>query len=401
MGNWQSSRTRWLFTFLALFGLVLAAACGGSGNNNSPAPPASGISGAAATVQPAPPDQQVLRLRLQGEPKTIDPQVSSVINEASLMKPLFAGLFTYDQGLNIVASVAKQVPTVENGGISADGKTYTIQLVEDAKWSDGKPLTAGDFVYSMQRELDPATAGPYASFFYAIAGAKDYNKAMGTKTDPKTPSDADLASLRSAIGVSAQGDHTLVYQLAQPDPSFLDLLASWAAYPVRQDVIDKYGATWTEPGNIVSDGPYVLSQWDHNSRIVYTPNASWFGTAPKLTRIEVNFIADDAAAYAAYLAGELDSVTVPSSAIKEVTAPGSDLSKQLTITPDLRTYALFMNNKSAPFDNKLVRQAFGTAIDRQAYVDGVLQGAGVPTTSWVPPGMPGYDKDLGTQYSFD
>ncbi len=402
MGNRQSSKTRWLFTFLALFGLALATACAGSGNNNSPAASSSSSSsGPAATAQLAPPDQQVLHLRLQGEPKTIDPQLSSIINEASLMKPLFAGLFTYDKDLNVVTSVAKQVPTVENGGISADGKTYTIQLAEDAKWSDGQPLTASDFVYSMQRELDPATAGPYASFYYGIVGAQDYNKAMGTKAAPKTPSDADLATLRSAVGVSAQGDHTLVYHLTQPNPSFLDLLASWSAYPVRQDVIAKYGDTWTEPGNIVSDGPFVLNEWDHNSKIVFTPNTNWFGVAPKLTRIEVNFISDDAAAYAAYLSNQLDSVTVPASAIKEVTTPGSDLNKQLTITPDLRTYALFMNNNQAPFDNELVRQAFGTAIDRQAYVDGVLQGAGVPTTSWIPPGMPGYNKDLGAQYSFN
>lgn len=395
MENWKSSRTRWLFTFLALFGLMLLAACGGS-NKSTPT-----ASTGSPTAQLAPADQQVLRLRLQGEPKTIDPQLSSVINEASLIKPLFAGLFTYDEKLDVVASVAKQVPTVENGGISADGKTYKIELAQDAKWSDGKAVTANDFVYSMQRELDPATAGPYASFFYSIVGAKAYNKAFGTKTDPKTPSDADLASLRGAVGVSAQGDHTVVYQLTQPDPSFLNLLASWAAYPVRQDVIEKFGTTWTEPGNIVSDGPFVLSQWDHDSKIVYTPNTYWSGAKPKLTRIEVNFIADDAAAYAAYLADELDTVTVPPAAIREVTAPGSALHDQLTITPDLRTYALFMNNTQAPFDNKLVRQAFGTAIDRKAYVDGVLQGAGVPATSWIPPGMPGYNTDLGKQYSFD
>jgi oligopeptide transport system substrate-binding protein len=290
---------------------------------------------------------------------------------------------------------------VANGGISADGTTYTVKIKDGAKWSDGKPLTAKDFVYSMQRAMDPKTASPYASFFYSIAGASAYNSALGKPDAPKTPTDQELASLRAGLGVSAKDDSTVVYKLTQPNPSFLNLLALGTAYPVRQDVIEQHGGKWTEAETHIGDGPFKLSEWRHNEKMVLTPNPNWSGQKPLLQRVEIYFIADDFAAYQAYQANEIDMVTVPPAAIKEVSTAGHPYNDQLRIEANLATFALFMNNKVAPFDNVLVRKAFGTAIDRKAYVDGLLQGGGAPATSWIPPGMPGYNEKLGSQYGYD
>jgi oligopeptide transport system substrate-binding protein len=374
---------------LGLAALLLVMACGGSQD-------ATGRSD-----QMAPPDQQVLRLRLVGEPKTIDPHLASMATETTLSKPLFSGLFTYDESLKVVPGLATQMPTEDNGGISRDGLTYTIKLNRDAKWSDGKPVSADDFVYSMRRALDPKVASPYASFFYSIAGAKDYNTALGTTQAPKTPSDAELAALRDNVGVSAKDGSTVVYQLTQPNPSFLNQLALWTAFPVRQDVVSQHAERWTEAGNHVGNGAFLLREWSHDQRIVFEPNPHWYGAKPNLTRIVVNFIADDAAAYAAYQAGDLDVVTVPPAVRREVSTPGSPMHDQFVRVSDLNTFAIFMNSNAAPFDNLKVRQALSMAIDRDAYVEGVLQGGGHATTSWLPPGMPGHDASVGSQWAYN
>lgn len=385
-------RSRLLSVGLALAALIMLVACGGSD------PEEGGNTGARNL---APPDRQVLRLRLGSEPKTIDPHLSSTVSETTLSKPVFAGLFTYDEQLQIVPNVAAEMPTADNGGISKDGLTYTVKLDRDAKWSDGKAVTASDFTYSMRRALDPKLAGPYASFFYGVAGARDYNTAFGTPAAPKTPTDAELQALRDKVGVTAKDENTVVYQLTQPNPSFLNLLALWTAFPVRQDIVEKFGDKWTEAGSHVGNGPFVLSEWAHNERIVLTPNQYWNGEKPVLQKVTINFIADDTAAYAAYLAGELDSTILPPASRADVLNVASPLHSELVRMPELSTYAFFMNENMAPFDNMKVRQAFGLAVDRKTYVEGVLQNGGRPTTSWIPPGMPGYNADIGKQYEFN
>lgn len=382
---------KWFVVFVVAFGLVLAA-CGQQTETDS---------GGDSAGSKAPADEQVLRLRLQSEPKTIDPHLSNQQQEISIIRPLFAGLFSYDEDLDVVPDLAMEMPTVANGGISEDGTTYTIKIKPDAMWSDGEPVTAHDFVYSMKRAMNPELAGTYASFFYSIVGAAEYNSALGTPDEPLTPNDAELASLRKGIGVEAKGQHTIVYKLTQPAPNFLNLLALWTAFPVRQDIVEKYGDTWTEAETHVGNGAFTLSEWKHGDKIVMEPNPYWNGDEPDLRRIELFFIEDDIAAYQAYQAGEIDVVNVPPPEVGAVSTPGHAYNDQLTVMPELATGALFLNNSAAPFDDVMVRKAFGTAIDRDAYVNGVLQGSGVATTGWIPPGMPGYNPHVGKQYEFD
>jgi oligopeptide transport system substrate-binding protein len=353
-----------------------------------------------ASNNAAPQDQQVLRMRINGEPKTIDPGLVNFASEVSLTRQLFAGLFTYDDSLKVVPQLAAAVPTVDNGGLSKDGLTVSVKL-KDARWSDGKAVTAGDFVYGMQRVLDPKTAAPFASTYYSLLGAREYNTALGTKDAPKTPTDAQLSELKNAVGVKAQDDKTVVYTLRTADPSFLNRLASPAAYGVRQDIVAKFGDKWTEAGNLVGNGPFMLGEWAHEQRLVLVPNQNYYGDKAKLQRIVVNVIPEDAGAYAAYLAGDLDVVGVPAAVLRDVSSPGNPVNSQLRKMPDLATFGVFMNAAQAPFDNQKVREAFSMAIDREAFVQGVQQGAGVVTLSWIPPGMPGYSADAGKQWAFD
>ncbi len=370
MNLFRGNGMKLLASSVVLLGMLMAA-CGGDSNGGSATK--DNNQGGAANAAPA--DQQVLRMRITGEPKTIDPQLTNFADETTLTKPLFSGLFTFDEDLKVVPNVAAEMPTADNGGISKDGLIYTIKLRKDAKWSDGKTVTANDFAYSLKRALDPKLAGPYTSFYFAIKGAEAYNTALGTKDKPLTPSDADLAKLRDTVGVTAKDETTVVYTLAEPSPSFLNVMALWTAFPVRQDVVEKFGDKWTEAGNHVSNGAFMLKEWKHNERIILVPNPNWFGTPkPQLQQIKVLFMDDDAAAYAAYLNNELDIVGVPPANRREVATAGSPLNKELLRKNELTTFALFMNNKMAPFDNLKVRQAFATAFDRKAFVEVVLPG---------------------------
>src|SRR5262249_2693237 len=142
-----------------------------------------------------------------------------------------------------------------------DGKTYTIKLKKDLKWSDGKALTADDVVYGLKREVDPRTASPNAANYAGIAGARDFMSSFGTKAAPKTPTDADLLTLRNAVGVTAADPSAVVIALVQPNGSFLQQLAVWPSTPVRQDIIEAKGAAWTEAANLIGNGPFVLKDW--------------------------------------------------------------------------------------------------------------------------------------------
>jgi oligopeptide transport system substrate-binding protein len=257
-------------------------------------------------------------------------------------------------------------------------------------------LTAGDFAYSLLRALDPTLASPFAWAFYSIAGAFEYNTSLNTEDGKPAPPASVVEDLRSKVGVKADGDYRLVYTLNAPNPSFLNILALVTAFPVKQSVVEQHGDSWTDPGKFVGNGPFLLSSWEYGSKIVLGRNDAWYGPAPTLTSIEVSLIADDAVAYNAYVSGQLDVVRASTASLAGAANPG-----ERVVTPQLGTYALFLNNAAGPFQDPLVRQAFGAAIDREAYVNAVLQGAGIATTSWIPPGMPGYADSLGRGMSYD
>ena len=373
----------------ALLGLLISAC---TQETAQPREAASSASGASKGGE--------FRINMEVEPDTIDPNRANFATSILVASQVFEGLLTYDKELKLVPGAAREVPTVANGGISSDGKTYTFRLGRDLKWSDGKILTAKDFVYTIKRSLDPRLAAPYASNLYDIQGAEAYNTALGTKADPKQTTDAQLSVLRDAVAVSATDDTTLVVKLAAPRPSFLQLMALWVAWPVREDVVTKFGEQWTEPPNYIGNGPFVLSKWSHGERLEFTPNPNFHGQKPNIDKLVMVQIADANQAYLAYQNGELDATVVPDANTKLVQAD-SNLSKQTVRYNELTVFGYQFNAKEPPFDNPKVRQGLAMAVDRNALIEKIAQGIGKVAYSPVPPGMPGYDTTAGKQFDYN
>jgi oligopeptide transport system substrate-binding protein len=361
--------------------LVLAPACSSASTTKA----------AATTTTASSP--QILRLNLAAEPDTIDPNQASWADDKSIISQCFEGLLSYNADGSLKADVATVIPTVANSGISSDGLTITFKLKTNVTWSDGKPVTANDFVYSIKREFDPTLACEYASFYFDIVGAEDSYNATGDTA-------AQQATLAAAIGVSAPDNYTLVIKLNNPQLTMLDCMALWPVYPERADIIAQYGNNWTDPPNYIGDGPYILTTWTHQSELVFKPNPNYWGTKPTLSEIDFQEITDPNAALAAYQNNELDVVGLP---VGDYATYLNDpnYANQRLLFPELTTFAFQFNVTKAPFNNVLIRQALSCAVDRNAFVTNVEAGVGQAALSWIPPGMPGYNANIGTQYTFN
>jgi oligopeptide transport system substrate-binding protein len=354
---------------------------------------------AQPTAAPAPganmAADQHLRVNLAGEPATIDPNLASWSSEHAVTDMVFEMLFSFDlKTMQLLPQVAREAPTPANGGISADGLTYTFRL-GDSRWSDGQPVTANNFVYSIKRMLNPALAAEYASFYYAIVGAEEYNSSQETDT-------GRLNALRDAIGVRAVDDKTLEIRLKEPRATFPQLMALWPVAPLREDIVGQSPAdrpsAWTEnPATYIGNGPWRMTEWVHQDHITFEPNPNYTGTKPKLTKVTYLMVTDAQANYAAYLNGEREITAVPVALIEQV-KNDPNLSKELQRGLKLVTFGYQFNTERAPFDNVKVRQAFNMAFDREAMINQLRRGVGKPAYSWIPPGMPGHQPELGQQY---
>ena len=324
--------------------------------------------------------EQELRANLGGEPSTFDPQQASTLPEFSVIRQVFQGLLGFNPDLSLEPVVAVRVPSVENGGVSEDGLSYTFQLRDDVTWSDGQSVTAGDFVYAIKRALDPQVAGRYASLYTVIKGGGEFVSATEAAAGTREV-------LRDAVAAEASDDHTLRITLSEPNPTFLQKMALSTVFPVRRDMVEKYGLGWTEAGNYMGNGPYVMTEWVHQDHITLEANPNYWGPKPSLSRITFRMITDSNAELAAYKNGELDLAQVPPGTEKALMADSS-LGKELIRSTALFHDGLFFNNLAEPFDQIKVRQAFSTAIDRGGWIDKVKNGVGMPATSWLPPEMP-------------
>jgi oligopeptide transport system substrate-binding protein len=348
---------------------------------------------AGCTKGGSPSGPQILRANLAGEPNNLDCNITSWSTSITTLLQIYQGLFGYDKNLALIPLVAKEIPTVANKGISADGKTYTFNLRNDVTWSDGKKVTAKDFEFSIKRMLDPDLAGEYSSIYYSIVGAEAYNNAAKETAAKKT-------ELKAALGVKATGDYTLQVTLKAAQPTFPQMMGLWPVFPVREDIILAKPDKWQEAGNLIGNGPYTLAEWVHQDHITLKRNENYWGTKPALTEIDYKIITDANAALAAYDAGELDLTAVPVGTEKATMADPAR-SKQIVRQSSLSIYAIQFNVNKAPFNNLKVRQAFSCAVDRAAFVDKVRAGVGKVATSWVPPGLPGADATLGKENEFN
>ena len=382
-----------LFPILLI--LVLIAACGDDDDTPVPATATSipATATAPALTTPTPVAIQELRANLGGEPSTLDPQLATGLHEFSVIRQVFQGLLGFNADLSLKPVVALEVPTVENGGISDDGLVYTFKLREDAIWSDGQSVTADDFVFAIKRLLDPQLGAPNSFLYFGIAGAMEY-------TTSGEVDDAALEALRDAVGVEAMDNTTLKVTLSEPGPTFLQLMALTYVYPVRQDIIETAGAQWTEAGTYIGNGPYIMTEWAHQDHITLELYSDYWGPMPNLTKITYRMITDPNSELAAYRNDELDLSQVPPGIEESITGDAT-LGAEVVRSLQLFTFGVFFNTTAAPFDEVTVRKAFAMAIDRDSWVDKIKNGVGLAATSWLPPGMPGYDPAVGSENAFD
>jgi oligopeptide transport system substrate-binding protein len=339
---------------------------------------------------------QVYRVAASADPSTLDPAVAQYATDISFVHLLYDALYSYDDKGNLVPRAALEVPTMQNGGISSDGKTYTIKLRPGQKFSDGSPVTAKDYVYSAKRFLNPALASNYASYLSDIVGYDELNAEGNAKK-----SAAELQPLADKLGVVAKDDTTLVFTLTGPQPTFPQRLSLWGLIPLKQSVIEKGGADWWKDAKShVTNGAWILDTFQSNQKLIFTPNPNYTGEKPFLARAEFPIIADAAQSFNAYQSGETDQLAVPTGNRQQVLSDPT-FKDQIIRAPSLTTFTLKMNVKHAPFDNPAVRKAFATAMDRDAFITDVLKGIGKATTSFIAPGEPGYNGDIGAQYKFD
>ena len=376
---------------LLCLGLLVLTACD---FNAPPAPtaPAPALATATPTSTPVPPTPtprpipQVLRLHLSADPSTIDPQQASASDETDIVMMVFSNLLAFDADGNLTPETAVALPT-----LSPDGLTYTFRLKPGRKYSDGRPLTAKDFEYGWKRQLDPALASDNAVNAFVLAGAEAYHSAASRKAGKE-----ELQKLRDAVGVRALDEQTLEFRLTARAPYFLSMLAVWNGLPARQDLVEKHGNKWTEPSTYIGNGPYVLSEWKRQARLVFTANPNYARGKPPIERIEM-IVSDSTAALMAYQNGEIDAMRLGAPELNRTGAQSdAKLKAQLTQRVAPCTFYIGFNTTKAPFDKVAVRRAFAQALDKEQYARTIEKDLALPADQFVPPGLPGHYADLKT-----
>jgi oligopeptide transport system substrate-binding protein len=373
---------------LASAGLFVVAACGGSTGTPS------------ANMAPA--DKQILRANDGVEPNSYDPTQQTYTYEAAVGRNTFEALLKSKTDLSDVQGAA-----AKSYDVSSDGLTYTFHLQPNGKWSDGKPVTASDWVYGYQHFLNPALAAGYVDPFFdgTIAGAQGYGSVDVTSASA-------IDSFISGLGLSAPDANTFVIKLQHPAAYFKWVVTLWVAVPLRKDVVESAAGgsfastdttkpeTWANNANtIIGNGPFKISEIVSKDHTTLVPNTNYWGGAPKLQQLIYYYIADGNTAYSKYQTGALDIIGVP---VADVTVVRGDatLTKQAHLFPTLTTFWMDYNTKKAPFDNPDVRMAFSKAIDRQKLTVDVLHDTDKAYQSFIPQGMAGADTSDNAQ-SFD
>lgn len=367
-----------LLSMLMIAGL-LASACTGTPGTTTPS------SAGDATD----PNGELIN-NAGAEPDTIDPQKESFVNEVAQTMMVFESLMTFDpKTLKPVPGAAKANPT-----LSADGLTYTYTLRDGLKYSDGSAVTAKDFAYGFTRTCDPAVAGEYAFTAYIITGCEAWNT-----MDTKAATTAELAAAKAKLGIKVNGDKEISFTLTEKAPYFNSIAGLWVGVPTRESDVTKGGDKWTEPATFIGNGPFILSEWKHNEKMVYTRNPN-YRTPTKLAKWTKVMINEAAVAFAAYQNNELDEVGVGAEQLRTIDA-NADLKAQTVDVGGSCTIYVGFNNARAPFDDAKVRLAFAKSFDRVAYITDVAKiGKAADSGGFIPPGMPGYDKD-DTAQKFD
>ncbi len=317
---------------------------------------------------PTPSAPQVLRISQRNEPADLDPATATLPDEFFIIRALSEGLVVPDA----TVPVGVRSAIAARWEISADALTYTFHLRPEARWSNGDPVTAADFIFSYRRLLTPATAAPKANLFYAVKNARAF--ATGTLTDFST------------VGFSTPAAHTLVITLERPTPAFLIYVASGPWIPIHPATVAAHGRAWTQPGHYVGNGPFILSEWRQQQRIVVRKNPT-YRSAATIHLDEIQFIRFDSGdtEERAYRAGQLDvTMSIPQT---KIATYFKDHPAEFHRAPLAETRFLSFNTRRPALADPRVRRALALAVDRQRLVERVELGGQEPAWRLTPPAI--------------
>lgn len=308
-------------------------------------------------------EQQQLVINNSAEPESLDPHKVSGVPEANILRQMLVGLTTTDPE-------GKTIPGMAESWETEDNKIWVFKI-RDANWSNGDPVTAEDFVYSFRRVVDPNTASPYASYL-ADAKVMGADAIINGEANPDT------------LGVKALDDKILQITLSEPVPYFPDTLIHTSVKPVHPKTVEEFGEKWTDPNNIVVNGPYKISDWQVNDKIVLQRNENYFDNDnTTLDQITMLAIPSSTTDVARYQSGEID-VTDNEIPAEQFASLKQQLGDQLTVSPMLCTYYYEFNTVKPPFDDARVRRALALALDRETLTDKVLGQGQTPAYQFTP-----------------
>ncbi len=351
---------RWLWPAALVAALTLAAAgCGGDDADD-----------AAPGEEPAG-AEQVITVNWGTEPPSLDPGLATDTTSANILLNIMDPLVKLDENIEPVPNAAESW--------DVDGATVTLHLRDDLAWTNGDPVTAEDFEWSWKRTMSPELGADYAYQLYGIQGAQEYNEC--------NPDEADCEALREQVGVEALDDSTLQVTLTSPQPWFIGQLSHHSFLAVHRPTVEQFAEQWTEARNMVSNGPFRLARWEHDSRIDLEKWEEWRNADEvALTRVNGRMISEGTTAVQAFEAGEIDAQIggLPPQDISRL--KGMETYQQY---PALGTYYYGFNVSNLDVNQ---RRAMALAIDRRSLIDNVAQADQLPATGYTPDGMPGFEN---------
>jgi oligopeptide transport system substrate-binding protein len=349
------------YGFLAMLAAALVASCGEGSGAGSAGGPAAQIGGASGTELAA---AQVLHVGNGAEPQTLDPHRAEETASFGVLVDIYEGLVSESPNGDLIPGVASQWT------ISDDAKTYVFNLRPEARWSNGDPLTAHDFVFSFRRGVDPKTLSVYSYILSPLLNADDI-------TAGKRPPEE--------LGVRAIDDHTLEITLANPTPYFLGLLAHSMSYPVHRAMLEAHGDQWTRPGNLVGNGAFKLDDWVVQSHVKVVRNPYYWDDAnTKIEEVWFHATEDLTAELQRFRALELDmTYRIPAAQIGFIR---ENLADELDIAPYLGSYYYGFNVTRPPFkDQPKLRRALSLAVNRDVITKQVLNLGQISSYGLLPP----------------
>ena len=278
-------------------------------------------------------------VRLVSDPQTFDWNIAHTHMETPIVMNIMEGLVEFDATMKLKPALAK------SWTISEDKRTYTFKLRTDVKWSDGKLMSANDFVYSWKRLLDPLTASSYAYMLFDVEGAEEFN---ARKTTDFTQ-----------VGIKAIDASTVQVRLKRPVSYFIQMFTFWVTFPVRQDLVEKHGVSWSKPGTVAVLGPFIPTEYKASSHVLLKRNDKYYGKRPMIDAVAMKIINEDSTALNLFRSGQLDFIR-PVNFLEM-----GDLTKSPAFRESAyyRTCFINVNTKKYPFNLPKVRQALAMAID--------------------------------------